>query len=428
MPVTEAASGSEKRRRRIVLTAVGSLGDLHPYLAIGQELARRGHQAVVATTPMFRERVAAAGLEFAPMRAATTEALSPELIRRVFNGSRGVAYILRELILPALPTAYADTLLAAEGADLLVAHPLTWATRLVAEKRGIPWISTVLAPMGLLSAYDPPLLPGMEWLYRAHPPVRVWQLFFRLADRITRRWLRPYDELRRSLGLPDSGNPMFGGGRSPVRELVLFSPVFGQRQPDWPVQALTTGFPFFEQPVEPTPNLDRWLAAGSPPVIFTLGSSAVNAPGNFFRESAAAARRIGRRALLLGVKPGEVAVKPGLDVFCLAYGSYAAIFPRGAAVVHQGGIGTTAEVLRAGVPMLVVPFGVDQPDNAARVVRLGVGRTLSLRRYRERRVAQEVQVLLEQPSFAEKAGALAASVRAERGAAAACDALEALLA
>ncbi len=428
MPVTTQASGRSERGRRIVLTAVGSLGDLHPYLAIGQELARRGHQAVVATLPTFRERVLAAGLEFAPLRATTVEAPSPELIRRVFNGPQGVEYLLREVILPALPTAYADTLLATEDADLLVAHPLTWATRLVAEKRGLPWVSTALAPTSLLSATDPPLLPGMEWLYRMHPPPGAWRLLFRLADRITRRWLRPYDELRRELGLPDSGNPMFGGGHSALRELVLFSAAFGPPQPDWPPQALATGFPFFEQPVEPTPNLDRWMAAGAPPVIFTLGSSAVNAPGNFFRESAGAARRLGRRALLLGAKPGEVAIRPGLDVFYLAYGSYAAIFPRGAAVVHQGGIGTTAEVLRAGVPMLVVPFGVDQPDNAARAVRLGVGRTLPRARYRAARVAQELRRLLEQPSFAEKAGAMAAVLRAERGAAAACDALEALLA
>ncbi len=413
--------------RKIVLTTVGSLGDLHPYLALGQELVRRGHRPVVATTPVFRERVEAAGIPFAPLRAATTEKLSQELIRRVFNGRRGMEYILRQLILPALPTAYADTLLAAEGADLLVAHPLTWATRLVAEKLGISWVSTMLAPTGLLSATDPPLLPGTEWIHRLHPPQRVWRLLFGLSDRLTRRWLRPYDDLRRSLGLPDSGNPLFAGAHAPLRELAMFSPALGPPQSDWPPQTIATGFAFFAQEAEPTPALDRWLASGSPPVIFTLGSSAVNAPGDFFRESAAAARRIGRRALLLGAKPGEVAVRPGLDLFCLPYGSYAQIFPCGAAIVHQGGIGTTAEALRAGVPMLVVPFGVDQPDNAARVVRLGVGRTLSRGSYRAHRVARELRLLLDQPSFAAKASVLAITVRTERGVADACDALEAML-
>lgn len=429
----EQAGGTKATGRKIVLTAVGSLGDLHPYLAIGQELLRRGHRAVVATVPMFRERVEAAGLEFAPVRAATAEAIDPELIRRVFHGRKGVEYILRELILPALPRAYADTTLAVEGADLLVAHPLTWATKLVAEKRGIPWVSTVLAPVSLLSVIDPPRLPGLELLQRLvrlnllSSGRRVWRLAFGLAERISRRWLRPYDELRRSLGLADGGHPMFGGGHAPGLELALFSPLFAAPQPDWPAQTLATGFAFFEQPFEPTPYLDRWLAAGSPPVIFTLGSSAVNTPGDFFRESAFAARRIGRRALLLGASPGEVPVRPGQDLFFLPYGSYAAIFPRGAAVVHQGGVGTTAEVLRAGVPMLVVPFGVDQPDNAARVVRLGVGRTLARRRYRKRLVARELRALLEKPGYAREASEVGEAIRAERGAAMACDALEAHL-
>ncbi len=425
--MTESGSGREGRGRRVVLTAVGSLGDLHPYLAIGQELARRGHRPAVATVPSFRERVEAAGLEFAPMRAATADEPSPELIQKVFDGRRGVEYIVRRLILPALPMAYADTLQAAEGADLLVAHPLTWGTRLVAERKGIPWVSTMLAPVSLLSATDPPTLPGMELVRRLDPPPHAWRLFFHLAERMARSWMLPYDDLRRSLGLPNTGNPLFGGGHSPLRELALFSPAFGPPQPDWPPQTTATGFSFFEQPTEPTPNLDRWLEAGPPPVIFTLGSSAVNAPGDFFRESAAAARRIGRRALLLGAKPGEVAVRPGQDLFFLPYGSYARIFPRGAAVVHQGGIGTTAEALRAAVPMLVVPFGVDQPDNAARAVRLGVGRTLSRRRYREHRVARELRVLLEQTTFAAKASALGETVRAEGGAEKACDALEAVM-
>ena len=245
MLVTERAKDRKAGGRKIVLTAVGSLGDLHPYLAIGQELARRGHRPVIATTPGFRERVEAAGLEFAPMRAEAAEALNPELIRSVFDGPKGVEYILRQLILPALPTAYADTLLAAEGADLLVAHPLTWATRLVAEKRAIPWVSTSLAPASLLSSYDPPRLPGLQLLYRMQPPPPVWRLLFRLAERMTRQWFRPYDDLRRSLGLPDSGHPMFQGGHSPLRELALFSPEFGPRQPDWPPQTAVTGFCVF---------------------------------------------------------------------------------------------------------------------------------------------------------------------------------------
>ena len=423
-------SSNSGEGRRIVLTSVGSLGDLHPYLAIAVELQRRGHRPVVACMPALRERVEAAGLETRPLRAATAQEPSAELIRRVFNGRKGIEFIIRRLILPMLRTAYEDTCAAAAGADLLIAHPLTFATRLVAETRRLPWISTQLAPMGMLSALDPPVLPGSGWLHSLPLKVRpaVYRALFRWGTRQTRHWMRPFDALRMELGLTDTGSPLFAGGRSPLRELALFSPSFGAPQPDWPAQTVATGFPFFDQPLVADPALADFLDVGPPPVIFTLGSSAVMDPGDFFRESALAARQLGRRALLLGASPALGTSERRGDVFACGYGSYAQIFPRAAAVVHQGGVGTTAEALRGGRPMLVVPYGADQPDNAARAARLGVGRVLARNRYRARRVAHELRHLLERPAYREQAARLGAKVRSEDGSARACDLIEDALA
>lgn len=111
-------------------------------------------------------RVEAAGLAFRPLRATTSDQPSEELMRRIFHRRSGIEFIVRQLILPALRTAYDDTCAAAAGADLLIAHPLTFATRLVAETRNLPWISTQLAPSGVLSAEEPPLLPGLGGLHR----------------------------------------------------------------------------------------------------------------------------------------------------------------------------------------------------------------------------------------------------------------------
>ncbi len=429
---TKGGSGA-----RVVLTCVGFLGDLHPYLAIGQELVHRGHSPVIATVPGHRQRVEASGLAFHPLRAMTAEEPTPELVRRVFGGRRGIEFIIRELILPALRTAYEDTGAVAAGADLLVSHPLTIATRLVAEARGLPWISTQLAPSGVLSAEDPSLFPGLGWLYRLHPPAVVWRAVWRLADRVTRRWLRPYDGLRRQLGLPDFGNPLFAGGHSPWRELGLFSPRFGVPQVDWPPRTVATGFPFLAQAPVENPALERWLAAGPAPVIFTLGSSAVMDPGSFFHESARAAERIGRRALLLGALfkvPGSdleprSPVLPGADtdVFAADYIPYAQVFPRAVAIVHQGGIGTTSEALRAGPPMLVVPFGADQPDNAARAKRLGVAEVLTRRQYQTRNIAAALRLLLERGNYRMRAQEMGTALEDEDGVATACDFIEAAL-
>ena len=428
---------SPQRPRRIVLTAVGSLGDLHPYLALAQELSRRGHRPLVATLPAFRERVEAAGLEFHPIRVTTMEEPGPELMRRVFNGGKGIEYILRDLILPALRTAYDDTCVAARHADLLITHPLTFATRLVAETRRLPWVSTQLAPLGLLSATDRPVLPGFGLFRTLRPAAPVYRAIYRLADRQTRLWMQPYDRLRAQLGLPDGGNVLFAEAHSRLLNLALFSSLLGPPQPDWPPGTVATGFPFFDQSLAPDPALEDFLSAGPAPIVFTLGSSAVMDPGDFFRVSAEAARNLGRRALLLGaILPPQRGVSPmppvpsrplSDDVFAAGYGSYARLFPRAAAIVHQGGVGTTAEALRASRPMLVVPYGADQPDNAARVVRLGVGRTLTRGQYQRARVTLALRQLLEGRQYARRAEELGAAIRAERGAAVACDAIEAVL-
>ena len=225
----------------------------------------------------------------------------------------------------------------------------------------------------------------------------------------------------------DIGNPLFPAGVSRFGVLALFSRLLGAPQPDWPVQTVITGFQFFDQPSAPDPVLEAWLADGPPPVVFTLGSSAVLSPGDFFRESAKAARRIGVRALLLGAPFDSASGLHGPDILRHPYASYAEVFPRAAAVVHQGGVGTTAEALRAGRPMLVVPFGVDQPDNGVRMERLGVGRVLCRKQYRAARVARELQHLLSEPGYVQLAEEAGETIRSENGAANAADAVEGIL-
>jgi UDP:flavonoid glycosyltransferase YjiC (YdhE family) len=166
------------------------------------------------------------------------------------------------------------------------------------------------------------------------------------------------------------------------------------------------------------PELERFLEAGDAPIVFTLGSAAVGTADDFFRESAAAARSLGRRAVLLvGRNPcnhpvGEL--PPG--VIAVPYMPHAAVFPRASVIVHQGGIGTTGEAMRAGRPMLVVPYSHDQPDHAARLTRLGVARRVPRERYNAAVAAREIRGLLEDARYAERAAEIGSRVRAETGA------------
>jgi UDP:flavonoid glycosyltransferase YjiC (YdhE family) len=109
------------------------------------------------------------------------------------------------------------------------------------------------------------------------------------------------------------------------------------------------------------------------------------------------------------------------------YAPYAELFPRAAAIVHQGGIGTTAQAMRSGRPMLVMPYGHDQPDNAVRVARLGIARTIARRHYTPARAAAELRPLLDKPVYGQRAAAVGKALQQEDGVRAACDALEGLL-
>ena len=228
---------------------------------------------------------------------------------------------------------------------------------------------------------------------------------------------------------------------SPHLHLALFSPVFGPPQADWPTGTVATGFPLHdrgEQGEGMSAALTAWIMSGEAPLLFTLGSSAVHGPGPFFTESVAAARRMGRRAVLLvgthpqtrGPLPQDAAPlledAPAADVIAVAYAPHSEIMPHAAVVVHQGGIGTMAQALRSGRPMLVTPFSHDQPDNAEHAERLGVARVVTRRTYRAPVVAEVLGRLLSDPGIALAATAVGERIRAEHGAAAAADALERL--
>lgn len=414
---------------RIVLAPLGSLGDLHPFLSLALGLAGRGHEVVFAAADFYRSRIEGLGFQLHPMRPAITPDHA-EKMAYWMDARKGPERVLREFVLPVLPESYADLSRALAGADFLVSGELVFAARTAAEVHGLPWAFVALSPLSFFSAYDPSVLPPFPALARLRslgPAVNG--AIVRFGHRVTRPWGEPIQRLRRELGLPPVENPFFDGKHSPHLVLALYSRLLGGPQPDWPASAVQTGFAFYDRDetgADLPEELDRFLSEGEAPVVFTLGSAAVGAAGDFFARSAAAAELLGRRAVLL---VGDNPNPPGLSPWIVSarYAPYSQLFPRAAAIVHQGGIGTCGQALRAGRPALVVPWGHDQPDNAARLVRLGTSRTLPRERYTAGRAARELARLLDDPAYTAKAAAAAAVIRQEDGVGAACDAIEARL-
>jgi MGT family glycosyltransferase len=429
--VRERFTKGSRSRRRIVVTTLGTSGDLHPFLAIGLKLQAQGHDVIVATARAYRQKIERLGLGFAPVRPDWW-LTDPDVVERV--RSWRFERIIQELLLPALPQTYEDTFSAAEGADMLVTMQANFASRLVAEKKGIPWVSAIHFPVGFFSAYDPPVMPLFPALtknLRFLGPA-FWKPAKFLVKAATTRWARAWYSFRNEIGLPP--DPTFTAtaeGRSPLLHLALFSRRLAEKQRDWPAQTIVTGFPWYDQDGDAKlpDDLSRFLDDGPPPIVFSLGTaiSKIATEQTFFEESAAAAKLLGYRAVLMVNQDENHPRSLPKGVIAFNYAPFQQLLPRAAAIVHHGGIGSTALAMRSGHPTLVVPCAWDQPDNAARATRLGIARTLPRHRYTAARAATELYRLLNDRRYTERAAAIGRQVGQEDGAEVACEALSKVL-
>ena len=411
--------------RHFILTPVGSSGDVHPYVGIGRVLRARGHDVTIVTSEPFRQVSERAGLMFvATHSAGEFDELSrdPDL----WHPQRGIRLILRAAA-RALRLEYAR--LADQyqpGRTVLVGHPLSFATRVFEEVHGVPSATLHLAPSIFRTLYRQPVhLPGHDstgyprWLKRV-----VWWFIDRAA--IDPLIVPELNRFRRELGLRAPMSRVFNAWlHSPQRVIGLFPDWFAPPQPDWPPQLRLTGFPLYDEADQHAlaPSLEMFLSGGDPPLVFTPGS-ANRAAAAFLRAAADTAVRLNRRALLLTRYAEQVPPDLPASIRHEPYVPFSQVLPRCAALVHHGGIGTCAQGLAAGIPQLVMPLGFDQPDNAARLERLGVGSWVVPSDFTGPRVANAVAALLENPRVGDRCRRWAGAVRATDAVADTCDLLE----
>jgi rhamnosyltransferase subunit B len=423
--------------RRIVLATLGSLGDLHPFIAIALQLKARGHAPILATSPMYLENVTAAGIGFHAMRPdpdSIMRDLDMDLARYGRAVMRDTMFILESAVFPYLRQTYDDLLPAIDGASLVLSSSLLFAARFAAERLGVPQMTVALQPMVFVSAHDPPAVNPAPWLapVLAKLGPRVTRAVYGCAKRLASRRAGALSAFRRELGLPRSDlSPLFEGQFSPYGTFAAYSRLLASAQPDYPPNTWVTGFAFYDGAVAPMldPELEEFLASGPPPLVFTLGSFAVEFADDFFRIGLEVARELRLRVVILaGPRHGdEYRSHRTSTVHIAGSAPYSRLFPRSLAIIHHGGIGTLGQALRAGRPQLIVPLLSDQFDNAARAARLGVARMVARRRYTVRRVTAEIRRLSEDPAFARRAAQAAASVAGDRGAERIAEAIEGFL-
>lgn len=413
---------------KIVLSTFGSLGDLHPMLALGIELEERGHRIVVNSLEVYREKIAALEFEFRPLRPDINPEDDRARAREIMDAKTGTEKLLKEILLPNIRPMYEDLRAAVAGADAFITGEIVYPAASVAEKTGIKWITTTLQPGSFLSAHDPFVPPTAQWLkHFRFLGAGFHSLIYSAVHRLVRSWFESYRDFRRELGLSENHDPVFKDKFSELLHLALFSKILGKPQPDWHSPTLQTGFCFYDgqNDLGKMPeDLTKFLETGEAPIVFTLGSAAVMDARDFFEESAKAAQILNRRAVLLYGVFNEAPKNLSDTIVGFDYAPYSLVFPKAACVVHQGGVGTTAQVLRAEAPHLIMPFSHDQPDNAARCERIGVGRTISREKYTAQTAAKQLRKLLSKASYKENAVRAGKVVKSEHGTKSACDAIE----
>ncbi len=379
----------------ILLIPVGSSGDVHPFVGIGRALAQRGHDVTLATAEPFREMIEKAGLRCV-VHQSEEEFHGVIAHPDLWHPRKGVRLVLRE-VARRLQDAY-DGL--CEDWDpsntLLVEHSLAFAARVYEEAHHVRAVTVHLAPSVFRSVYQmPAYAPGRD---AALLPTALKRAMWSLIDRlmIDPHIVPPLNQLRAGAGLPPIARPFQSWMHSPQRTIGLFPPWFGPPQPDWPKAARLTGFPLFDEADqhEMTPDLEAFLRDGDPPVVFTPGSAHRQAE-DFFTTAIDATALLKRRALLLTRYPEQLPDRLPDDVRHELYVPLSQLLPRCAALVHHGGVGTSAQGLAAGIPQLTTPMGFDQPDNATRLHRLGVSTWISRpSKFTPKRVARALDELL----------------------------------
>jgi len=406
---------------KILIHTLGSTGDFNPFMALALELRRRGHTVTWAVSPTFADKARAQGFE------ATVAGEDPDwdsdLLRRMLAAhlTDPVQIMFKEVLIPAIVPATLALEPLAREADLFISHTIQLAAPAVAERTGTPWVSASAATLIHETGAYPP--PGVAWKGCPAWLARLgWEIGYRIFGDFDALAAAEY----RSLGVAPRPNVISGGAYSRRLTLGLWSPAFFPRPSDWPRWFQVGGYARWDGAApDPAPPV---TLGGRPRVLFTLGSSVVNHPGEFWATALRALARTDWSAVLLGA-PHALPLPAGLcgRVQVIPYAPYADLFPLVDAVVHQGGVGTTQAACYYGVPSLVVPRGFDQFENAAHIQREGWGLRLLPSDFTPASLRLRLQRLLASQPIKAAAADLGGRMRAEPGVAHSADLVEAAL-
>lgn len=378
-----------------LVIALGSHGDLFPLMRIALALQALGRQVTLIAHTHHAPLVRDAGLAFIGL--GTEEAFLEVLNNPdIWHPRKAVAALLRDYGQGLKEALAAIESVTCEQPPVVIAHPLAVPAAAIARAQGqvSAVVATYLAPSNLRTCHDP--LRIGPWSVPHWVPMGWRRTLWRFVEAgwIDPVALRQVNAVRTPLGLEPVSSFLTHMMAAPDLSATLFPSWFAPTMPDWPRPLLAGDFQLFESSRSGgfSVELSAFLAAGDPPIVFTAGTANRHAV-RFFKCALEASQRLGRRAVFLAQDRAQVPASLPATVLWQPYVPLSALLPHAAALVHHGGIGTTAEALRAGLPQVVTPFAWDQFDNGARVAALGVGAVLPARTLRPSALAQKLHRL-----------------------------------
>ncbi len=393
----------------VVVAASGTGGDMLPFITLSQGLLERGHR-VLMLVPRFHEAIVkTSGVPYQTFGTHDEfQALlnDPDLWDErkgwgvIWNGLAPHLDTMRQLI-QQFPT---------EQSCVVLSHPILvpMAALARAVRPDLRIVCAYLAPSNLCSSHD--MLAAGSLRIPSWIPLSWRQALWRLIHKI---WIDPVtlptlNAARGRSKLPAVTHFFEHMLTAPNASLGLFPSWYASAQPDWPESFSAGDFvcAAAKSPDTLSPELEQFLSDGTPPIVFTPGTGHQHA-ARYFNTALNALKRLGRRGIFVTPHAAQLPDSLPSSVMWQAHVPFTALLPRAAAVVHHGGIGTTAEALRTGTPQLIVPFAYDQFDNALRAKRLGVADVLLAKRLSVRRMQKQLVYLLASEDVSQACSTLA---------------------
>ena len=411
---------------RLLLSTVGSAGDILPLIGPARALRDRGHEIQFALSPDLIAVTRAQGFETVTVGPALRLADDPDMQKMLTmrgGGYVSARHLVHDWLAPSLVPIYHDLRAACDEADALVASSTQLAAGWVAQDAGIPWFTTSVQPLAIPSAYitPPPAFASRRVLTSPGLNRLRWRIAGAQLHRLDRAFAPAADQLR----MRPLRDALAGGTLSRSLVVVLSSPHYSPPQPDWPGHVQVTGFTLWGDADPLSPEVTAFLEGHGPPIVVTLGSSASLVADGFLSAAATAAARAGHRCLAIVGHDRNLTGHFPDGTLAVVSAPLEAVLRRASVLIHHGGFGSTAAALSAGLPQIVVPHAFEQAFHGLRIQEMRCGRML--RRWNPARLRHAIDQVLQDEKCASRAREVATLIRGDDGVATAADALDSAL-